>query len=178
LNGWIIRISFFVFQAIQCTEFLGFVPKGRPINVTLSWRFPVRTQVGVIQLFGLHKTKLKLKSFAFSVPNENDQAGLCDSGTCTGDEMPVPFENDENLKGPAEEIVSSVLGTEVDSLRTVEHLGSKGSVVEKLKAVYLHVLASEQWNASQLKLCHRYFFVVVYNVGCVLLRSCYGRQSN
>lgn len=164
-------------HAIQCTEFLGFVPKGRPINVTLSWRFPVRTQVGVIQLFGLHKTKLKLKSFAFSVPNENDQAGLCDSGTCTGDEMPVPFENDENLKGPDEEIVSSVLGTEVDSLRTVEHLGSKGSVVEKLKAVYLHVLASEQWNASQLKLCHRNYLDSATNLIHYLALRCLDIQQ-
>ncbi|KAL3574818.1 hypothetical protein D5086_022919 [Populus alba] len=164
-------------EAIQCTDFLGFVPKGRPINVPLSWRFPVRTQVGVIQLFGLHRTKLKLKSFAFSVPNENDQAELCDSGTCTGDEMLVPFENDENLKGPDEEIVSSVLGTEVDLLRTVEHLGNKGSVVEKLKAVYLHVLASEQWNASQLKLCHRNYLDSATNLIHYLALRCLDIQQ-
>ncbi|KAJ6376072.1 hypothetical protein OIU77_000944 [Salix suchowensis] len=109
-------------DAIQCTDFLGFVAKGRPINVTLSWRFPLRTQVGVIQLFGLHRTKLKLKSFAFAIPNENDQAELCGSGTCTGDEMLVPLEN---------------------------------VLLKSQKAVYLHVLASEQWNASPLKSCHR-----------------------
>ena len=28
--------------------------------------------------------------------------------------------------------------------------------LDKLKAVLLHVLASEQWNASRLKMCHRY----------------------
>lgn len=28
--------------------------------------------------------------------------------------------------------------------------------LDKLKAIYLHVLASEQWNASRLNICHRY----------------------
>lgn len=31
-----------------------------------------------------------------------------------------------------------------------------GSLLEKLKAVHLHLLAAEHWNASHLKLCHRY----------------------
>ncbi|CAK7324136.1 unnamed protein product [Dovyalis caffra] len=159
-------------HAIQSTDFLGFVPKGKLINATLACRFPVRVQVGVVQLFGLHRRKLKLKSLAFSVPNENDQAELCDSRTCTGDEIFVPFENDESLKDPDGEIVSSVLCSEADLSRTVEHLGNEGSVVEKLKAVYLHVLASEQWNASRLKLCHRSYLVSATNLIHYLALRC------
>lgn len=33
--------------------------------------------------------------------------------------------------------------------------------LHKLRAVNLHVLASEQWNASSLKTCHRYDFVLL-----------------
>lgn len=32
------------------------------------------------------------------------------------------------------------------------------NLIERLKAVHLHLLASEHWNASQLKLCHGYNF--------------------
>ena len=37
--------------------------------------------------------------------------------------------------------------------------------LDMLKAVLLHVLASEQWNASRLKMCHRYT-VSMYHLHC------------
>lgn len=33
---------------------------------------------------------------------------------------------------------------------------NQGNLLDKLKAVHLHILAMEQWNASRLKMCHRY----------------------
>ncbi|KAM0939460.1 putative pyruvate kinase [Dioscorea sansibarensis] len=45
-------------------------------------------------------------------------------------------------------------------------------LIEKLKAVHLHLLASERWNASQLKLCHRNYLVSAINLTHYLALQC------
>ncbi|KAJ0113761.1 hypothetical protein Patl1_03449 [Pistacia atlantica] len=52
------------------------------------------------------------------------------------------------------EVVASVSSLEEDLSQGAEDLRKPGSLLEKLKAIRLHVLASEQWNTSQLQLCH------------------------
>ncbi|GFS32172.1 pyruvate kinase family protein [Actinidia rufa] len=44
------------------------------------------------------------------------------------------------------------------------NLGNRGDLLDKLKAVQLHVLAMEQWNASRIKLCHRRYSVSAANL--------------
>ncbi|KAG0450744.1 hypothetical protein HPP92_026771 [Vanilla planifolia] len=46
------------------------------------------------------------------------------------------------------------------------------SILEKLKAVHLHLLAAEHWNASHLKLCHRSYLVSATNLTHYLALKC------
>ena len=54
-----------------------------------------------------------------------------------------------------EEISASSYPNSVLSVN-VNYLVDEANLLDKLKAARLHVLSSEQWNASQIKLCHRY----------------------
>ncbi|KAJ0963019.1 hypothetical protein J5N97_028141 [Dioscorea zingiberensis] len=45
-------------------------------------------------------------------------------------------------------------------------------LLEKLKAVHLHLLASERWNTPQLKLCHRNYLVSAINLTHYLALQC------
>ncbi|XP_020577315.1 plastidial pyruvate kinase 4, chloroplastic isoform X2 [Phalaenopsis equestris] len=56
----------------------------------------------------------------------------------------------------------------------INHLGS---VLEKLKAVHLHLLAAEHWNASHLKLCHRDYLVSATNLTHYLALKCLHLQQ-
>ncbi|KAK4800012.1 hypothetical protein SAY86_025377 [Trapa natans] len=49
------------------------------------------------------------------------------------------------------------------SLKTKQWL-CETNFLHKLRAVHLHVLASEQWNASRLALCHRYYVTSAANL--------------
>lgn len=51
------------------------------------------------------------------------------------------------------------------------------NLIEKLKAVRLHLLASEQWNASQLKLCHGTYLASAKNLIHYLALQCLGVQQ-
>ncbi|CAH1439052.1 unnamed protein product [Lactuca virosa] len=50
------------------------------------------------------------------------------------------------------------------SRNSTENDSEKGNLLDKLKAVHMHALAMEQWNASRLKLCHRRHAVSAANL--------------
>lgn len=112
-----------------------------------------------------------LKTLAFSVRNDNGEAEretshdciddslVLETETsldCTGDGLVLCSKNNENSEHKDVDVVASVSSSEEDLSQCLEEMRKLGSLHEKLKAIRLHVLASEQWNSSRLKLCHRY----------------------
>ncbi|KAA8533628.1 hypothetical protein F0562_030938 [Nyssa sinensis] len=71
---------------------------------------------------------------------------------------------DESSKDLEKEDVASLSCSAANLPQSAEILGNQGNLLDKLKAVHLHVLAMEQWNASRLKLCHRNYLVSAANL--------------
>ncbi|KDO46754.1 hypothetical protein CISIN_1g006783mg [Citrus sinensis] len=71
--------------------------------------------------------------------------------------MALHLDNNASSKYSDVEVVASISCLEDDISQSIENLKSQGSILDKLKAVHLHLLASERWNASRLKLCHRHY---------------------
>lgn len=103
---------------------------------------------------------------AFAVPNESDEYERGTSQAC------ADVEKNKNCKNLEMENVVLVPHSEADLSRSDEHLGNQGNPLDKLKAVHLHVLALEQWNASRLKLCHRDYLVSATNLIHYLALKC------
>ncbi|OVA15293.1 Pyruvate kinase [Macleaya cordata] len=69
--------------------------------------------------------------------------------------------------------VASISHSEVNIKQHVfDYPVNQGNLLDRLKAVHLHVLASEQWNASRLKLCHRNYLVSATNLIHYLALKC------
>lgn len=64
------------------------------------------------------------------------------------------------------EALASSLSSEAYFYPSSEHPGNRGSLLDKLKAVHLHVLASEQCNASRLELCHSQMNLLYEAIHC------------
>ncbi|EEF48975.1 pyruvate kinase, putative [Ricinus communis] len=85
--------------------------------------------------------------------------------------MELPLEDDETSSVSEDaRVVSSV--SEASLAHTVELLGRQGSLLDKLKAIKLHILASEQWNASKLQLCHKNYLASANNLIHYLALRC------
>ncbi|KAL7003585.1 pyruvate kinase [Sarracenia purpurea var. burkii] len=102
------------------------------------------------------------RTIVFAIPNENDEGEGGISHACTDDS--VLSKNDRDFRDTGDEVVAvaSQPGS-VFSQNSVD-LGNEGNVLDKLKAIQLHVLAMEQWNASRIKLCHRRYAVSAANL--------------
>ncbi|KAJ0053650.1 hypothetical protein Pint_03384 [Pistacia integerrima] len=74
----------------------------------------------------------------------------------TDDGLVLCSEDNKSSDHQDVEVVASVSSLEDDLSQGAEDLRKPGSLLEKLKAIRLHVLASKQWNTSQLQLCHGY----------------------
>ncbi|XP_050221731.1 plastidial pyruvate kinase 4, chloroplastic [Mercurialis annua] len=143
-------------RAVQSVDFLGLLFS----NPNLSCRFNRRRPI---------RTKSKPIALASAFSNENDQAELdgFDGGTRKRD---LRYENDESFHVSDVEVVGSV--SEAEFVHSVELLERQGRVLDKLKAIQLHVLASEQWNASKLQLCHRNYLASATNLIHYLALRC------
>lgn len=89
-----------------------------------------------------------------------------ESGTtaCTNYKVLAHTENCESSRDAGDEVVTSILYSGADLNFKAENLGNQDNLFDKLKAVHLHILAMEQWNASRLKLCHRTYLVSAANL--------------
>ena len=90
---------------------------------------------------------------AFAVPDGNNKAEM---GSSHDDPVLVLSKSNKSSKDPDVKVVASSSHSLANFCPNSEQPGSQGTLLDKLKAVHLHVLASEQWNATLLKLCHRY----------------------
>lgn len=117
------------------------------------------------------------RHIVFSIPNGSFGA---DGGVSYGS-------SDELARGdaytnvdsedPLTEVVSSQLGLGLS--QNVVNLQNQGDLLDKLRAIQLHLLAMEQWNASRLKLCHGKYTVGATNlIHYIALRSLDVEQIN
>lgn len=82
---------------------------------------------------------------------------------CTNFKVLADTEKFESSRDAGVEVVTSILCSGADLNFKAENLGNQDKLFDKLKAVHLHILAMEQWNASRLKLCHR-FVIMFYKI--------------
>ncbi|CAL5367526.1 unnamed protein product [Camellia sinensis] len=111
-------------------------------------------------------------TIVFAIPNENDEAERGISHTFTDDQMLTASENNGNFKDPGDEVVASLSQLGSGLSQNAVSLENQADLLDKLKAVELHVLAMEQWNASRLKLCHRKYLVSAANLIHYLALKC------
>lgn len=78
---------------------------------------------------------------------------------CTNFKVLADTEKCESSRDAGDEVVTSILYSGADLNFKAENLGNQDNLFDKLKAVHLHILSMEQWNASRLKLCHRFVFL-------------------
>ncbi|KAI3458024.1 hypothetical protein Pfo_014687 [Paulownia fortunei] len=100
--------------------------------------------------------KLTPRTAAYGMPPEHDDAKKWSSPHLTDDQVFICPEDDEHSEEPRKETA--------DLQPNVAKLGNQESILDKLKAVHLHILAMEQWNASRLKMCHRNYSASATNV--------------
>ncbi|PKI52137.1 hypothetical protein CRG98_027553 [Punica granatum] len=129
-------------------------------NANLS--APCRPQVNQPTPASRGSTRLKRSlawwNFTFAVPraiNEDET-----SSRYTFDDL----ENQRSSDDPHVDLVHPISRSEAGLSRSIEQLVCQSSLLDKLSAVYLHVLASEQWNASRLALCHRNYMTSAANL--------------
>ncbi|KZV32831.1 plastidial pyruvate kinase 4, chloroplastic [Dorcoceras hygrometricum] len=77
------------------------------------------------------------------------------------DSVFICAKNDGNSKRPRKDSqVNPILEMQPTAVKPV----NQASLLDKLKAIQLHILAMEQWNASRLKMCHRNYAASATNM--------------
>lgn len=114
------------------------------------------------------KPEGKANYLAYATQHENDETERSGWKQYAEDKMLNSIfqssGSDVSLEDSVAEFVDVASNSEEDpnclsSTRQVvmgQPVNSQGNLLDKLKAVHLHILAMEQWNASRLKMCHRY----------------------
>lgn len=147
-------------QAIQAAGFSNFTSSNLREKFThVPCTFDAKKSVFRDKSLTGHKGYLALTFIVSATRNENDEPERGGSNACTNDTFLTNSKNNESSKDPGEAVVTSLLYSGADCDISPEDLGNQGNLLDKLKAVHLHVLAMEQWNASRLKLCHRFVFL-------------------
>ncbi|XP_059629084.1 plastidial pyruvate kinase 4, chloroplastic-like [Cornus florida] len=104
------------------------------------------------------------RTIVFAIPKGNDEVERGGSHVCADDLMLYALENDEISKVPDKGGVAFVASSGADVSGSAEILGNHENLLDKLKAVQLQVLAMEQWNSTQVKLCNRNYLVSASNL--------------
>ncbi|KAF8379686.1 hypothetical protein HHK36_029130 [Tetracentron sinense] len=164
---------------VNCSDFTSRNPIGRFSHPT--FRLHLKSSVFGDQLIQLllarQRGNLIPKTIVFATLNENDERERSSSKPCTDEQMlkavfmasgknQIPVDSDM-------EVVTSAPQSEANSiLGSFKHSVNQGNFLDKLKAVHLHVLALEQWNASRIKQCHRTYLVSATNLIHYLALKC------
>ncbi|KAL7106949.1 hypothetical protein ACP275_06G023500 [Erythranthe tilingii] len=106
--------------------------------------------------------KLTSRTAAYSMPPEQNDAHRQGSPHFTDDQVFLFSEDD--LKEPRKGTSPSLVQSGVDFQTNISKFGDEETLHDKLKAVQLHILAMEQWNASRLKMCHRNYSASATNL--------------
>lgn len=92
---------------------------------------------------------------AYGMPPEHEDAQRQSSPHFSDDHLFVFPEKDGNPEEPRKGRAASKMQSSIDLQQIAEKPGNQVTILDKLKAVHLHILAMEQWNASRVKMCHR-----------------------
>lgn len=76
--------------------------------------------------------------------------------------------NNEHQEEPREERSATLMHSDIHLQPNTGNHGNLESILDKMKAIHLHVLAMERWNSARLKMCHR----------CALTFSCNMNVNN
>lgn len=119
----------------------------------------------IVRILNRQRGNLALTSIVYAIRKENDEPERGGSSACADDELLLTGSEKEcSSKEQGKEVFVSLLHSKTDLPQNIENLGNQGNLLDKLKAVHLHVLAMEQWNASRLKLSYRYIFLFLFKV--------------
>lgn len=112
----------------------------------------------IFQFVASNNGNLARKNIVFAIPNERDDAEK-EGSDCYID-YPVIIDQKEDGSSCAAEMETtfSLLPCGEGIPRSNEINAKEDGLLAKLMAVHLHVLAMEQWNASKLKMSHKYVF--------------------
>lgn len=138
----------------------------------LPCKLNVKQSVETVQLWAKIKNTRTTTTTAFATPNENDEGERSGSHACSGEQVFVPLENNYSSNDLDEEAAGSLPESGSGVFQMAEHSVNLASLLDKLKALHLHVLASEQWNASRLKLCHNNYVESAKNLIHYLALKC------
>ncbi|RVW72288.1 Plastidial pyruvate kinase 4, chloroplastic [Vitis vinifera] len=117
------------------------------------------------------KGSLTPRTLVFAAQKESDESESGSSQSCIEDQMHMAPEHNDGSRDPDVEVASITL-SEADLSQSAVQLGNQGNLLDKLKAVHLHILAMEQWNASRIKLCHRNYMASATNLIHYLALKC------
>lgn len=92
---------------------------------------------------------------AHGVPPEQEDAQRHSSPHYSEDRLFLYPGNNANPEDPVKGIAASRMQSSNDPQQIAETRVNQMTILDKLKAVHLHILAMEQWNASRLKTCHQ-----------------------
>lgn len=121
---------------------------------------PIRTQK-FVQLLAAQEGNLSRTITVCATSGNNGEPEESCTTACTNFEVLADTEKCENSRDAGNEVVAPTLYSSTDLNFKAKNLDDQDNLFDKLKAVHLHILAMEQWNASRLKLCHRYVFLLI-----------------
>ncbi|XP_077226998.1 pyruvate kinase family protein isoform X2 [Tasmannia lanceolata] len=144
----------------------------------------------LIKLLVKPNRKPPSNSLVFAGIRGNDEPERCSHKPCCHDEMldsSVQASQDNLSPGVSDlESVESAPSLEAENPKCLSSpelgffgypVNLQGDLLDKLKAVHLHVLALEQWNASRLKMCHRKYLASATNLIHYLALQCLDVQQ-
>ncbi|KAI4307130.1 hypothetical protein L6164_030349 [Bauhinia variegata] len=152
-------------HAIQTADFSVYsYSNTRRKFIHLKYSFHLKQPFDAVRLLGRHRGELSPSSSAFSLPNDSNGGERCLSNASTDYQMFIPPEDSESCSNSDTEACASLSQSGENLSSNAGYLGDHKPLIDKMKAVHLHVLASEQWNASILKLCHRNYVASATNL--------------
>ncbi|XP_058100372.1 plastidial pyruvate kinase 4, chloroplastic [Magnolia sinica] len=139
----------------------------------------------VIQLLVKPKGRSKKNLVVFATLPGNDEPERSSWKPYSHDEMLNSiFQASGNDLSPEDsdmEFVESVIDSDTEDQNCLLHpkqgtfgdpVNHQGDLLDKLKALHLHVSAMEQWNASRLKICHKTYLASATNLIHYLALQC------
>ncbi|KAI3800224.1 hypothetical protein L1987_35535 [Smallanthus sonchifolius] len=127
----------------------------KPLHLSYGLDAKVLVSRGkMFQSLRRHKQVVPLTFIVSAIRNGNDEHESS-VGAYSDDQSLTISKNSRQVDDTAKEVVASSLYPREDHSQHAQILGNHGNLLDKLKAIHMHALAMEQWNASRIKQCHR-----------------------
>uniref|UniRef100_A0A7N0TFA4 pyruvate kinase n=2 Tax=Kalanchoe fedtschenkoi TaxID=63787 RepID=A0A7N0TFA4_KALFE len=127
---------------------------------------------GYHPLFLAENRSLNSHQIVCGVSKKNDGPESISSRVCADNLQSNHLNNSEKYINDDVEVVASISSSEPEFPQSFERLANQGRLLDKLEAVYLHILAAEQWNAMLLEQCYRQYSASATNLIHYLALKC------